>query len=194
MQAKDKEQAVFHLYRIYELEEVIHENLRPEKPPKPFVRGPGSRARAKGVDGDVGEDDGEDVAEAVDEMPKRRTRAKAKTKGSEDAGLAASDKARLDGTNEARETKPQPKRRRASGTATQGGPKPSKRKRATKAEEVERAEELVNQEDDPEPVDGARVSDVEAEEHPEAVRGEGVETAREEAQECKDESDSVGCS
>ena len=32
MQAKDKEQAVLHLYRIYGLEEVIHENLRPEKP------------------------------------------------------------------------------------------------------------------------------------------------------------------
>lgn len=32
IEAKDKEQAVFHLYRIYGLEEVIHENLRPEKP------------------------------------------------------------------------------------------------------------------------------------------------------------------
>ena len=31
LQAKDKEQAVLHLYRIYQLEEVIHENLRPEK-------------------------------------------------------------------------------------------------------------------------------------------------------------------
>ena len=31
IQAKDKEQAVLHLYRIYQLEEVIHENLRPEK-------------------------------------------------------------------------------------------------------------------------------------------------------------------
>lgn len=30
-QAKDKEQAVLHLYRIYQLEEVILENLRPEK-------------------------------------------------------------------------------------------------------------------------------------------------------------------
>ena len=30
-QAKDKEQAVLHLYRIYQLEEVIRENLRPEK-------------------------------------------------------------------------------------------------------------------------------------------------------------------
>ncbi|OSX56122.1 hypothetical protein POSPLADRAFT_1160959, partial [Postia placenta MAD-698-R-SB12] len=39
--AKDKEQAVFHLYRIYGLEPVIHANLRPENPPKPFIRGKG---------------------------------------------------------------------------------------------------------------------------------------------------------
>ena len=32
IEAKDKEQAVFHLYRIYGLSEVIWENLRPEKP------------------------------------------------------------------------------------------------------------------------------------------------------------------
>ncbi|KAF9781404.1 UV-endonuclease UvdE-domain-containing protein [Thelephora terrestris] len=31
IEAKDKEQAVLHLYRIYQLEEVAHENLRPEK-------------------------------------------------------------------------------------------------------------------------------------------------------------------
>lgn len=31
LQAKDKEQAVFHLYRIYDLHPVKHENLRPEK-------------------------------------------------------------------------------------------------------------------------------------------------------------------
>ncbi|KAM5546068.1 hypothetical protein V8D89_000194 [Ganoderma adspersum] len=38
IEAKDKEQAVLHLYRIYNLHPVIHENLRPEKPPKPFPR------------------------------------------------------------------------------------------------------------------------------------------------------------
>lgn len=37
MKAKDKEQAVFQLYRVYNLAPVIHENLRPEKPPKPFI-------------------------------------------------------------------------------------------------------------------------------------------------------------
>lgn len=31
IEAKDKEQAVFELYRIYELYPVIHENLRPPK-------------------------------------------------------------------------------------------------------------------------------------------------------------------
>lgn len=29
---------MLHLYRIYNLHPVIHENLRPEKPPKPFPR------------------------------------------------------------------------------------------------------------------------------------------------------------
>ena len=186
MQAKDKEQAVFHLYRIYGLEDVIHENLRPEKPPKPFVRGPGSRSRGKG--GDEGEDDGEDVAEAVDATPKRLTRAKAKAKSVDDVGLAAQGEveAKLERAGEAAQTKPQPKRRRATtGGAATEKPEPSKRKRTVKGKAAARAEELVNQEDDPEPVDGARVSDVEADEHPEVVRGAGVETVREEAQECR---------
>ena len=29
---------MLHLYRIYNLHPVIHDNLRPEKPPKPFPR------------------------------------------------------------------------------------------------------------------------------------------------------------
>lgn len=37
-QAKDKEQAVLHLYRVYNLHPVIHANLRPEKAAKPFPR------------------------------------------------------------------------------------------------------------------------------------------------------------
>ena len=32
IEAKDKEQAVFELYRIYALQDVIWENLRPEAP------------------------------------------------------------------------------------------------------------------------------------------------------------------
>ncbi|KAI0752598.1 UV-endonuclease UvdE-domain-containing protein [Daedaleopsis nitida] len=48
IEAKDKEQAVFHLYRIYNLHPVVHENLRPEKPPKPFPR--------SGQDGEGGGD------------------------------------------------------------------------------------------------------------------------------------------
>ncbi|CDO70055.1 hypothetical protein BN946_scf184601.g8 [Trametes cinnabarina] len=38
IEAKDKEQAVFQLYRVYNLHPVIYENLRPEKPAKPFPR------------------------------------------------------------------------------------------------------------------------------------------------------------
>jgi UV DNA damage endonuclease len=39
-QAKDKEQAVFELYRIYNLAPVIHENLRPPNlDPTPGTKG-----------------------------------------------------------------------------------------------------------------------------------------------------------
>ena len=68
-QAKDKEQAVFHLYRMYGLHPVIHENLRPEKPPKPFPR----MLKAEGADGDTG----------VTSPRKRKTRAKAKVEEEE---------------------------------------------------------------------------------------------------------------
>ena len=57
---------MLHLYRIYSLHPVIHENLRPEKPPKPFPRvsvdedgrvPPRRKTKTKGkgkeVDGDV---------------------------------------------------------------------------------------------------------------------------------------------
>ncbi|KAH9903260.1 UV-endonuclease UvdE-domain-containing protein [Cubamyces lactineus] len=50
IEAKDKEQAVFHLYRIYDLHPVIHENLRPEKPAKPFPRMVKEEAAAAGTD------------------------------------------------------------------------------------------------------------------------------------------------
>ncbi|KAI0329824.1 UV-endonuclease UvdE [Cubamyces sp. BRFM 1775] len=50
IEAKDKEQAVFHLYRIYNLHPVIHENLRPEKPAKPFPRMLKEEAAAAGTD------------------------------------------------------------------------------------------------------------------------------------------------
>ena len=55
IQAKDKEQAVLMLYRIYNLHPVIYENLRPEKPPKPFVRGNGG--------GEEGEEGGEELVD-----------------------------------------------------------------------------------------------------------------------------------
>ena len=73
MQAKDKEQAVFHLYRIYGLADVIHENLRPEKPPKPFVRGKAREVQAE-------EGDGEDMGELADIDETQVTRGKRRRK------------------------------------------------------------------------------------------------------------------
>ncbi|TFK86218.1 UV-endonuclease UvdE [Polyporus arcularius HHB13444] len=68
IEAKDKEQAVFHLYRVYNLHPVIHENLRPEKPPKPFPRATEDNA----VDGENGE------GEVPATPRKRKTRAKSR--------------------------------------------------------------------------------------------------------------------
>ena len=41
---------MFHLYRIYNLHPVIHENLRPEKPAKPFPRMLKEEAAAAGTE------------------------------------------------------------------------------------------------------------------------------------------------
>ncbi|CCL99383.1 uncharacterized protein FIBRA_01401 [Fibroporia radiculosa] len=82
IEAKDKEQAVFQLYRIYELEDVIQENLRPEKPPKPFIRGKGRVADGLG---DVNE--GEDSEGQVDDegiTPKFLERAQERARSQED--------------------------------------------------------------------------------------------------------------
>ena len=57
---------MLHLYRLYNLHPVIHENLRPEKPPKPFPRA------CVGEDGEAGENGSQSTPR------KRRTRAKAK--------------------------------------------------------------------------------------------------------------------
>ncbi|KAH9934102.1 UV-endonuclease UvdE-domain-containing protein [Amylocystis lapponica] len=60
IEAKDKEQAVLHLYRMYNLEPVVHANLRPEKPPKPFVRSK-ARIAADAAAAADGEDPGLDA-------------------------------------------------------------------------------------------------------------------------------------
>ncbi len=56
------------MYRVYNLHPVIHENLRPEKPPKPFPRATEDNA----VDGENGE------GEVPATPRKRKTRAKAR--------------------------------------------------------------------------------------------------------------------
>ncbi|KZT08073.1 UV-endonuclease UvdE [Laetiporus sulphureus 93-53] len=200
IEAKDKEQAVFHLYRIYGLADVIHENLRPEKPPKPFVRGKAREAQAE-----VG--DGEDAGELadIDGMPMARgKRGTAKARPEKNSALR----------EEAKKEQKQPvkrssqKRRRATnvvaGSADTTGaldieispplvpvkeePESSTRRKSRpksprKPKMPRKARGLVNQEEAPAPVDGASVEDVEADEHPEAVEGE-METVREEARQC----------
>jgi UV DNA damage endonuclease len=48
-QAKDKEQAVFDLYRIYGLEETIKESLRPPKNPEEMTLATNGRKSNKAV-------------------------------------------------------------------------------------------------------------------------------------------------
>ncbi|KAI0649749.1 UV-endonuclease UvdE [Trametes meyenii] len=76
IEAKDKEQAVFHLYRIYNLHPVIHENLRPEKPAKPFPR----VLKAEAAKAAIGEDGNTDIVESP-QTRKTRTRAKVERSG-----------------------------------------------------------------------------------------------------------------
>ncbi|KAH9925003.1 UV-endonuclease UvdE [Epithele typhae] len=68
IEAKDKEQAVFHLYRMYGLHPVVHENLRPEKPPKPFPRQIKAEAVAAAA---AAVEHGEETSDAA---PKKRPR------------------------------------------------------------------------------------------------------------------------
>ncbi|GJE93486.1 UV-endonuclease UvdE [Phanerochaete sordida] len=117
IEAKDKEQAVFQLLRMYRLADVAQDVLRPER-----VAG-GTRRKGYAV---------ADVEEEGEGKPKRRAR-----KVREQAQEVVEGEAEV----------------------------PKKRGRAKKGA----VEELVNQEDEPVPVDGALVAEVEAEEHPEVA-------------------------
>ena len=70
---------MFHLYRIYNLHPVIHENLRPEKPPKPFPR--------------AGQGEGEDGADGDAKATPRKRKTRAKAKVEEAIGTSHSTRA-----------------------------------------------------------------------------------------------------
>ncbi|KAI0672143.1 UV-endonuclease UvdE [Trametes maxima] len=76
IEAKDKEQAVLHLYRIYNLHPVTHENLRPEKPAKPFPRVMKAEAAAAAI-----EEDGDADNAETPRTRKARTRVQAERPG-----------------------------------------------------------------------------------------------------------------
>ncbi|KAI0943504.1 hypothetical protein AcW1_002653 [Taiwanofungus camphoratus] len=211
IEAKDKEQAVFHLYRIYDLEPVIHENLRPEKPPRPFVRGK-NRSEDQAEEEDGMEGDGEASIAIM------RTRSGSKGKRDLDDSDAVKDEDITNGTDTSKLAKASPRKRRtgaeisvtgnpstdlqlaiskrtkkASGMGeensgenndtetTPRGTKVTKQRKHSKKEKVALP---LNQEESVEPVDGAPVEVVEADEHPEAAGN--AETVKQEAQQCKD--------
>ncbi|KAF7792053.1 hypothetical protein EIP86_003081 [Pleurotus ostreatoroseus] len=152
-QAKDKEQAVFLLYRIYDLATVKYENLRPEKPQKQPL---------------LDEDDHKQTLEDKEE----------KTLPSN----ATSDSPTKRGRRSGRGKKLEPEASIADGvsaTPVDGAP-PSPRKHASRHQKVTQPEEdetssskevetLINQEDALVPVDGTTAEIVEAQEHPEAA-------------------------
>lgn len=149
---------MFHLYRIYNLQPVKHENLRPEKP----QLGPQ----------DVGGDEDLDIGEAglVDHTAGggRRTRRTRKVKASAEAATESKgeDSAPID-------VGPKKRGRRTvkakgDGTVAEAELQPGKAGQEPDTQD-ETLTTLLNQEDVPQPVDGATVAVVEAEEHPEAV-------------------------
>ncbi|CAL1710108.1 unnamed protein product [Somion occarium] len=163
IEAKDKEQAVFHLYRIYDLHPVVHENLRPEKPPKPFVRtGQG--------DGGVG--DGEDVSETIDCVqvkPRRGTRGKGKAKelvpNVEDDTLVGVPAL----VPSIATTKKKPRRTTAEKVSRGTKKGEAGYHEGSGGTDTTVATRMVNQEECVEPVDGGDVERVEEDEHPEVV-------------------------
>lgn len=144
---------MFHLYRIYDLQPVVHENLRPEKP-QAVLNGVaeddeevGQGADAEGADAKVGT-----------KRTRRTKKAKleeetAETKDEELVGADETPKKRRRRTTKVKVEIPDTKAAEVSHTVAQGQDLAS----------------LMNQEDALEPVDGAPLDVVEAEEHPEAV-------------------------
>ncbi|KIP10813.1 hypothetical protein PHLGIDRAFT_100657 [Phlebiopsis gigantea 11061_1 CR5-6] len=148
IEAKDKEQAVFQLYRIYSLQPVKHENLRPEKAAAPQERA------AKGGDE---QEDGEAAS------PKRqRGRKAAASQDNDDA--SPPDFPQNDAQKSPR------KQGKKVAEVKVGASSPKRRKTKANSSKAADIDSLMNQEDAPVPVDGAPLPVVEAEEHPEAVK------------------------
>ncbi|KAI0078030.1 UV-endonuclease UvdE [Panus rudis PR-1116 ss-1] len=166
IEAKDKEQAVFHLYRIYELFEVKKELLRPEKPPKPFVRAGDAKDAGEDEIGDGEEGEGEGGSPTK----KRKTRRTKKVKDEDEHEGITGEAMGVDGEKNTVDTDAS-----VSNTAVKSKsprkPRTSKARtpRAPKTKKGEPALELLNQEEYVMPVDGANVEAVEEDEHPEVV-------------------------
>ncbi|KAJ3552911.1 hypothetical protein NM688_g3903 [Phlebia brevispora] len=147
IEAKDKEQAVFLLYRIYDLAPVKHDNLRPEKAQK---------SRAEDAEGE----EANNAEEAIVAKTARKTTRRRKVVKPTDEiqqGEAPTDQA----------------------TASAAATKKRKSRKEKHAEDVNAASSalnvedestsLMNQEDTPVAVDGAKVKEIEGQEHPEAA-------------------------
>ncbi|KAK7682808.1 hypothetical protein QCA50_014192 [Cerrena zonata] len=150
IEAKDKEQAVFHLYRVYNLHPVIHENLRPEKPPKPFVRSPKKVKRVKGLEDELEEEgDGEGVNDkdgGVDGVGESRKKTR-KRKARKSTDVAQPEADTLVGiAPPAPETSSKPSRKRVPKKATKDA-------ETAVEEDTGPAVRLMNQEEYVQPVD-----------------------------------------
>ena len=133
-QAKDKEQAVLHLYRIYQLEEVIHENLRPEKSQE--AQKVGGKRKSYSLNNGEAPEDGNAIS--------KKQRRKKGTKGAVEAVVREDMNAGVD------KGRPLPKRQNKAISPTTGPdggteePKPdvvsARRNRRTKKESIANVE------------------------------------------------------
>ena len=156
LQAKDKEQAVFHLYRIYNLQPVKYENLRPEKPQVHLSSG--AVEREDEDESGEGQADGADADEAASTRKTRSIRTRKMKANSE-----LEEQSKVDRSS---------KKRRKAQSQSVGPIKETDNNGKETETSVLTSEDLtslMNQEDVPQPVDDASASVIEAEEHPEAI-------------------------
>jgi len=157
LEAKDKEQAVFEMYRMYDMYEPIYKNLRPPAEVETLHtngRKSNKKKKAKAEEGEEEEGLEDPEAEPGTPAPKKRKTRKTPIKKEEEGS-----------EENAKETKTPAKRKRTPKAkavkAEDGEDAPPKKKRTPKkraTEDVEIASIIVKTEDAPPPVDeGAAV-------------------------------------
>ncbi|KAK1231804.1 hypothetical protein PQX77_005018 [Marasmius sp. AFHP31] len=115
IEAKDKEQAVLELYRMYGLEEVKHESLRPpneHQTKETKGRKSNKRKKVEGQADDMNDDDGEPPVEELGIEPRARPKRTASTRIKPEVDQSDASEAENESEDEEEYTQPVEKRRR----------------------------------------------------------------------------------